>query len=150
MPYQSKEAVAKVTKQKNAGRVEIEKLWLSPAALVNQLLSEASTDEERAQTIFNTVMNDSETGQECNEIVAIVHEKAEAEESWNFLALNKNEFYQQICYDLIVAPAVEAYRKTNKKKQNLAEFIEGQWGKDWRKAADPNGALLPTLDSERT
>ena len=68
--------------------------------------------------IFNIIINASETGQEWNEIVAIVHEKAEAEERWNFLGLNKEKFYQQICYDSIVASAVEAYRKTNKKKQH--------------------------------
>ena len=150
MPCQSKKAVAKITKQKHAGHAEVEKLRPSPTALVNQLLLEASTEEERAKIIFNTLINTSETGQECNKIVAIVNEKAEAEESWNFLGLNKDEFYQQICYDSIVAPAVEAYRKKDKQKRNQAAFIEGQWGKDWRKAADPNGALLPTLDSERT
>ena len=116
MPCQSKKAVAKITKQKHAGRAEIEKLIPSLADLVNQLLSEASTNEEIAKIIFHTLIKASETGQECNEIVAIVHEKAEAEESWNFLGLNKDEFYQQICYDSIIAPAVDAYRKTDKKK----------------------------------
>ena len=77
--------------------------------MVNELLSEALTEEERAKIIFNTLINASKTGQECNEIVAIIHEKVEKEESWNFLSLNKDEFYQQICYDSIVAPMVEGY-----------------------------------------
>ena len=94
MPSQSqKKAVAKLTKQKqHAGHGEIEKPRLSPAAFVNQVLAEASTEEERAKLIFNALISTSDRGQECNEIVALFHEKAEIEESWVFLGLNKEEF----------------------------------------------------------
>lgn len=146
MPSQpQKKVVAKITKK----HAELDKRP-GPAALVIQLLSEASTEEEKAKIIFSALINASEKGQECNEVVALCHERAEVQESWNFLGLNREEFNELICYESIVAPAVEAYRKTDRKKKIQAAFIEEKWGKAWRTAADPKNTLLPEQDSERT
>ena len=80
-----------------------------PTAIVDQLLSQATSSVDRAQIILDTLINASEAGHKRNEIVAIVHSKAEREQSWTYLGLNKEELNTRIQYDTIVAPAVEAF-----------------------------------------
>ena len=58
-------------------------------AIVDQLLSQATSSVDRAQIILVTLINASEAGHKCNEIVAIVQPKAEREQSWTYLGLNK-------------------------------------------------------------
>ena len=50
----------------------------------------------RAQIILETLINANEAGHKCNEIVTIVHSKAEREQSWTYLGLNKEEFNTRI------------------------------------------------------
>ena len=80
-----------------------------PTAIVDQLLSQATSSVDRAQIILDTLINASEAGHKCNKIVAIVHSKAEREQSWTYLGLNKEEFNTRIQYDTIVALAVEDF-----------------------------------------
>ena len=50
-------------------------------AIVDQLLSQATSSVDSAQIILDTLINASEAGHKCNEIVAIVHSKVEREKS---------------------------------------------------------------------
>ena len=81
--------------------------------------------------------------------MAIVHSKAEREQSWRYLGLNKEEFNTRIQYDTIVAPGVEAFRKTDARKKRCLEDIKKVWGEEWKAKADPAGTIIPH-DSERT
>ena len=121
----------------------------NPTAFVDQLLSAATTQKERAQVIFDTLIRASEAGQKCNEVVAIIHSKAEEEKTWTHLGLGKAEFNEHIHYDDIVAPAVEAFRKTDARRKRCVKDVEDVWGDAWRSAADPEDSLIPH-DSERT
>ena len=104
---------------------------------------------DRAPIILDTLINASEAGHKCNEIVAIVHSKAEREQSCTYLSLNKEEFNTRIQYDTIVAPAVEAFRRTDAIKKRCLEDIKKVWGEEWKAKADPTGTIIPH-DSERT
>ena len=53
----------------------------NPTAIVDQLLSQATSSMDRAQIILYTLINTSEAGHKCKEIVGIVHSKAEREQS---------------------------------------------------------------------
>ena len=120
-----------------------------PTAIVDQLLSQATSSVDRAQIILDTLINASEAGYKCNEIVAIVHSKAEREQSWTYLGLTKEEFYTRIQYNTIVAPAVEAFRRTDARKKRCLEDIKKVWDEEWKAKADPAGTIIPH-DSERT
>ena len=120
-----------------------------PTAIVDQLLSQATSSVDRAQIILDTQINASEAGHKCNEIVAIVHSKAEREQSWTYLGLNKEEFNTRIQYETIVAPAVEAYRRMDATKKRCLEDIKKVWGDEWKAKAEPVGTIIPH-DSEGT
>ena len=49
--------------------------------LVDQLLSDATSEVGKAQLIMDNLINASEAGQRCNELVAALHGKAEQQES---------------------------------------------------------------------
>ena len=122
----------------------------NPTAIVDPLLSQVTSNVDRAKIIIDTLINASEGGHtQCNEIVAIVHSNAEREQSWTYLGLNKEEFNTRIQYDTIVAPAVEGFRRTDARKKRCLEDIKKVWGEEWNAKAGPAGTII-SHDSERT
>ena len=64
----------------------------NPQEIVDQLLSEAPSELDKAHVIREALVNASEAGLKCAKVVAIFHEKAEKQETWKLLGIDKNEF----------------------------------------------------------
>ena len=64
----------------------------NPQEIVDQLLSEAPSELDKAHVIREALVNASEAGLKYAEAVAIFHEKAEKQETWKLLGIDKNEF----------------------------------------------------------
>lgn len=77
----------------------------------DQLLYEASSELDKAHVICEALVNASEAGLKCAEVVAIFYEKAENQKKWKLLSIDKNGFNRQIQDKDIVVPAIQAFRK---------------------------------------
>ena len=83
----------------------------NPQEIVERLLSEAPSELDKAHVIYEAQVNTSEAALKYVEVVAIFHEKAEKQERWKLLGIDRNKFNRQIQYKDNVAPAITAFRK---------------------------------------
>ena len=73
---------------------------------MDQVWSEAPSEHDKAYVIREAPVNASEAGLKCAEVVDIFHDKAEKQEAWKLLCIDKIEFNRQIQYDDIAASAI--------------------------------------------
>lgn len=85
----------------------------NPQETVDQLLSEALSEFDKVRVIHEALVNAIEASLKCTEVVAIFYKKAEKQETWKLLGIDKNKFNNQIQYEDIVVPAIRAFRKTD-------------------------------------
>ena len=127
----------------SAPGLDVEAAQANPKAFLDNILSTANTQQQRAETLMEIQVRFGEIGGQVVEVMSLTQDIIEKERSWEHLNMNQTTMWEKMDYENSIKPAIEQYRRTDIRCQKYMEKIDDNWGPDWRTELDATQSLLP-------